>query len=194
LRALELDERLLRAARTRAHGEACERAVAAFSRLGEHGAVWLALGLAGQWLDPSRRRGWRAGAAAVAGAYALNSALKLLVRRRRPRLRGLAPLARTPTRLSFPSAHAAHSMLYPWLALTLVIRLRPGIAGGTALLVTGFVIAALVGLTRIYLRVHYMSDVTSGWALGAAAFCLCAAVAMLVTHLRNNSARASPAG
>jgi undecaprenyl-diphosphatase len=93
----------------------------------------------------------------------------------------------------FPSGHAAHSMLYPWLALTLVIRLRPGIAGGTALLVTGFVIAAVVGLSRVYLRVHYLSDVTSGWALGAAAFCLCAAVAMLATHLRNNSARASPA-
>jgi membrane protein DedA with SNARE-associated domain/membrane-associated phospholipid phosphatase len=115
-------------------------------------------------------------------------------------LKGLTDRPRPPDPLtgsegsSFPSAHAAHSMLYPWLALTLVIRLRPGIAGGTALLVTGFVIAALVGLTRIYLRVHYMSDVTSGWALGAAAFCLCAAVAMLVTHLRNNSARASPAG
>jgi membrane protein DedA with SNARE-associated domain len=93
----------------------------------------------------------------------------------------------------FPSGHAAHSMLYPWLALTLVIRLRPGMVGGTALLATGFAIAAVVGLTRVYLRVHYLSDVTSGWALGAAAFCLCAAIAMLATHLRNNSARASPA-
>ncbi len=93
----------------------------------------------------------------------------------------------------FPSGHAAHSMLYPWLALTLVIRLRPGIVGGTALLVTGFAIAAVVGLSRVYLRVHYLSDVTSGWALGAAAFSLCAAVALLATHLRKNSARASPA-
>jgi membrane protein DedA with SNARE-associated domain/membrane-associated phospholipid phosphatase len=94
----------------------------------------------------------------------------------------------------FPSGHAAHSMLYPWLALTLVIRMRPGIFGGTALLVTGFAIAAVVGLSRVYLRVHYLSDVTTGWALGAAAFCLCAAVALLATHLRSNSARASPAG
>ena len=90
---------------------------------------------------------------------------------------------------AFPSGHAAHSILYPWLALTLAIRLRPGMVGGTALLVTGFVIAALVGLSRVYLRVHYLSDVTSGWALGAAAFCACAAVAMVVTHLRHNSAR-----
>jgi membrane-associated phospholipid phosphatase len=87
----------------------------------------------------------------------------------------------------FPSGHAAHSVLYPWLAVTLAIRLRPGMVGGTALLVAGFALAVLVGLSRVYLRVHYLSDVTSGWALGAAAFCLCAAVAMVVTHIRHNS-------
>jgi undecaprenyl-diphosphatase len=89
----------------------------------------------------------------------------------------------------FPSGHAAHSVLYPWLALTIALRLRPGMVGGTAILVTGFVLAVAVGLSRVYLRVHYLSDVTSGWALGAAAFCLCAAVAMVVTHFRHNSGR-----
>jgi undecaprenyl-diphosphatase len=110
-------------------------------------------------------------------------------------LKGLTSRPRPPEPLTsvsgsgFPSGHAAHSMLYPWLALTLAIRLRPGMWGGTALLVTGFAIAILVGLSRVYLRVHYLSDVTSGWALGAAAFCACAAVAMVVTHFRNNSDR-----
>jgi undecaprenyl-diphosphatase len=110
-------------------------------------------------------------------------------------LKGLTSRPRPPDPLTsisgsgFPSGHAGHSMLYPWLAVTLAIRLRPGMVGGTALLVTGFALAALVGLSRVYLRVHYLSDVTSGWALGAAAFCACAAVAMVVTHLRNNSAR-----
>jgi membrane protein DedA with SNARE-associated domain/membrane-associated phospholipid phosphatase len=105
-------------------------------------------------------------------------------------LKGLTSRPRPPEPLTsvegsgFPSGHAAHSMLYPWLALTLAIRLRPGMWGGTALLVTGFAIAILVGLSRVYLRVHYLSDVTSGWALGAAAFCACAAVAMVVTHFR----------
>jgi membrane protein DedA with SNARE-associated domain/membrane-associated phospholipid phosphatase len=110
-------------------------------------------------------------------------------------LKGLTSRPRPPEPLTsvsgsgFPSGHAAHSILYPWLALTLAIRLRPGMWGGTALLVTGFAIAILTGLSRLYLRVHYMSDVTSGWALGAAAFCGCAVVAMVVTHLRHNSDR-----
>jgi membrane protein DedA with SNARE-associated domain/membrane-associated phospholipid phosphatase len=87
----------------------------------------------------------------------------------------------------FPSGHAAHAIIYPWLALTMTVRLRPGMAGGTALLVAGVALAVLVGLTRVYLGVHYLSDVSGGWALGAAAFAACGGVAMVVTHLRQNS-------
>ena len=78
-------------------------------------------------------------------------------------------------------------MIYPWLALTLTVRLRPGMAGGSALLFVGVGLAVIVGLSRVYLGVHYLSDVSAGWALGVAAFTACAAVAMVVTHLRQNS-------
>ena len=93
---------------------------------------------------------------------------------------------------AFPSGHAAHAVIFPWLALTLTVRLRPGMAGGTALLVLGIAMAALVGLSRVYLRVHYLSDVNAGWALGVAAFAACGAVAMIVTHLRQNASRDAP--
>jgi membrane protein DedA with SNARE-associated domain/membrane-associated phospholipid phosphatase len=93
---------------------------------------------------------------------------------------------------AFPSGHAAHSVIFPWLALTLTVRLRPGMAGGTALLILGIAMAALVGLSRVYLRVHYLSDVNAGWALGVAAFAACGAVAMIVTHLRQNASRDAP--
>ena len=93
---------------------------------------------------------------------------------------------------AFPSGHAAHAVIFPWLALTLAVRLRPGMAGGSALLVLGIALAALVGLSRVYLRVHYLSDVSAGWALGVAAFALCGAVAMIVTHLRQNASRDAP--
>jgi membrane protein DedA with SNARE-associated domain/membrane-associated phospholipid phosphatase len=84
---------------------------------------------------------------------------------------------------SFPSAHAAYSTFYVWLAVTIVMRLRPGMARGAAVVATGIGLTAAVGLSRVYLGVHYMSDVNAGWALGAAAFSLCAAVALVVSTL-----------
>ena len=63
-----------------------------------------------------------------------------------------------------------------------MLRLRPGMARGTASCVAGIVLTALVGLSRVYLGVHYLSDVSAGWALGVASFSLCAAVAL--RHLR----------
>ena len=102
---------------------------------------------------------------------------------------------------SFPSAHAAYATFYVWLAVTIVMRLRPGMARGAALVGAGIGLTALIGLSRVYLGVHYMSDVNAGWALGAVAFSLCAAVALVITTLRSsegplrqNGARAAAAG
>jgi membrane protein DedA with SNARE-associated domain/membrane-associated phospholipid phosphatase len=87
---------------------------------------------------------------------------------------------------SFPSSHAAHSAIYLWLAITIVLRLRPGMARATAVVVAGFVLTALIGLARVYLDVHYLSDVSAGWALGAAAFSFCAAIGLVVSQVRQN--------
>jgi len=87
---------------------------------------------------------------------------------------------------SFPSGHAAHSVLYVWLAVTIVLRLRPGMARGAAVVAAGIALTILVGLSRVYLDVHYLSDVSAGWALGAAAFSLCAAVGLVITQVRQN--------
>ncbi|HEX8753371.1 MAG TPA: bifunctional DedA family/phosphatase PAP2 family protein [Solirubrobacterales bacterium] len=87
---------------------------------------------------------------------------------------------------SYPSGHATHSVLYVWLALTIVLRLRPGMARATAVLAAGFALTILVGLSRVYLGVHYLSDVSGGWALGAASFAFCGLVALTVSQLRHN--------
>jgi undecaprenyl-diphosphatase len=87
---------------------------------------------------------------------------------------------------SFPSGHAAHSVLYVWLAVMVVLRLRPGMARGAAVVAGGIVLTILVGLSRVYLNVHYLSDVSSGWALGAACFSLCAVVGLVISQVRQN--------
>ncbi|HEU5142853.1 MAG TPA: bifunctional DedA family/phosphatase PAP2 family protein [Solirubrobacterales bacterium] len=102
---------------------------------------------------------------------------------------------------SFPSAHAAYSTFYVCLAVTIVVRLRAGMTRGAAVIAAGIVLTAVVGLSRVYLGVHYLSDVNAGWALGAAAFSLCAAVALTVSTLhssdgavRQNGPDVAPAG
>ena len=153
---LNLDERLLRLARTRGHTPRADRAVARFSELGEHAGVWLAIGVAGAVLDAERRGAWRRATATVAGVYALNTAIKRVVGRRRPQLAGLAALTRTPTALSFPSAHASTSFAGARLYADLGLPTAPLYA-----------LASGLALSRLYLGVHYPSDVLAGAALGA---------------------------
>ncbi len=155
---MSVDERLLRVARTRGHTPRAERAVAGFSRLGEHGAVWLAIGAVGGALDAERRRDWRRATATVAGVYALNVAIKQVIRRQRPELSGLPPLTGTPTALSFPSAHASTSFAGA------VAYSRLGVPAAPL-----FALAAGLSLSRLYLGVHYPSDVLAGAALGGLA-------------------------
>jgi len=150
-----LDERLLRLARTCGHTPRAERAVARFSLLGEHAGVWLAIGAAGAALDSKRRPQWRRAMMTVVGVNALNSAIKPIAGRRRPQLPGLPALTGTPTALSFPSAHASTSfagaLLYSRMGLPAVPL---------------YALATGLALSRLYLGVHYPSDVLAGAALG----------------------------
>jgi membrane protein DedA with SNARE-associated domain len=121
----------------------------------------------------------------VIGAHAIKDAVE------RPRPAGGLVDTSGP---SFPSSHAAYSTFYVWLSVTIVVRLRPGMARGAAVIAAGIGVAALVGLSRVYLGVHYLSDVSAGWALGVACFSLCAAVALVITTVRHNEADVAAAG
>jgi membrane protein DedA with SNARE-associated domain len=90
---------------------------------------------------------------------------------------------------AFPSAHAAYSTLYAWLAITLALRLVPGITKRSLMITAGILVAALVGLTRVYLQVHWLSDVTAGWALGLSCFSAVAIVALITSYIRHNPRR-----
>jgi membrane protein DedA with SNARE-associated domain/membrane-associated phospholipid phosphatase len=86
---------------------------------------------------------------------------------------------------SFPSGHAAYSTL--WVAAAVAVgEALPGFASRAALAVAGVAVAVAVGLSRIYLRVHYWSDVAGGWALGAGVLGACAGALLVVEYVRHN--------
>ena len=149
-----LDTALLRLLRTRAHSERAERAVAAFSKLGEHAAIWLGIAAAGAALDRFRRDEFVHAGKTVAAAYVVNQAIKQAVRRPRPDPEG--QLVGTPTQLSYPSTHACTSFA--------------GAGALGRLLPRGplYALAVPLALSRLYLGVHYPSDTVAGCVVGAA--------------------------
>ncbi|HET9154230.1 MAG TPA: bifunctional DedA family/phosphatase PAP2 family protein [Solirubrobacterales bacterium] len=154
----------------------------AITWLGSGGAVTALAALCAALL--AWRRRWTEFWVLVAGMAISQTGiavLKEVVDRPRP----IGGLVET-TSSSYPSGHAAHSVFYLWLAVTIVLRLRPGMARGAAVVTAGFALTALVGLSRVYLGVHYLSDVSGGWALGAVAFSLSAAVGLVVSQVRQN--------
>ena len=86
---------------------------------------------------------------------------------------------------AWPSGHAAYSTAYVAIAV-IVTRVSAGAIGRASLIGGALALAAAIGLSRIYLRVHYWSDVAGGWALGIAVFSLCAVIALVVGHMRQN--------
>ena len=115
-----------------------------------------------------------------------------------PEIKALTDRPRPPDPLisvgssAFPSGHATQATLYAWLGATLALRVVPGITRRSLVIALGILITALIGLTRVYLRVHWLSDVSSGWALGVSCYALAAAVVLVVAHIRHNPRRASP--
>ena len=151
-----LDLALYRRVRSLAHTPEIVLWVRRYSQLGEHGAVWLGLGLAGAAVDRSRRPRWLRATGTVGAAYLISTSIKVAIGRRRPIVEDLPHLMVTPTGLSFPSSHSTSS----FAAAQAFGRLLPPVP----------LLGAATGMafSRLYLGVHYPSDVAAGAALGTA--------------------------
>ncbi|MBZ9909938.1 phosphatase PAP2 family protein [Mesorhizobium sp. BR115XR7A] len=114
---------------------------------------------------------------AVAGGQVLSSLLKAGVDRPRPEL--VSHLV-NETSLSFPSGHAMLSAVTYLTLGSLAARFLPGRTTKVYVLFLAVLTTVLVGVSRIYLGVHWPSDVLAGWCAGFAWAMLCWLVARLL--------------
>jgi membrane-associated phospholipid phosphatase len=111
-----------------------------------------------------------------AGVLLLGPVLKVLVERPRPELREHVVAVDS---WSYPSGHSLNSMAVLGLLTVLAIRERPGAARRVLLGAVGGLLVLMVGFSRVYLGVHWPSDVLAGWLIGALWITVCLTVTAL---------------
>ncbi len=112
--------------------------------------------------------------AAVLGGVALSTLLKMAFDRPRPEVEGAARVFTA----SFPSGHAMLSAVTFLTLGALLARTNADHRVRVYFMTLAVLLTILVGMSRIYLGVHYPSDVLAGWCLGTAWAVLCWTVAL----------------
>jgi membrane protein DedA with SNARE-associated domain/membrane-associated phospholipid phosphatase len=152
----------------------------ALSFLGSFWVVLIAVGVAGAFMV-TRRRIAEAVALAIgfAGTTVAFHVLKAAVDRARPH-DALVDASGS----AYPSGHAALAVTY--LAIAVLLARAGPAPRRLAIVLTGLGLAVAIGLSRAYLRVHWLSDVGGGWAVGLAVYSACGGIALVVHYLRHN--------
>jgi membrane-associated phospholipid phosphatase len=103
---------------------------------------------------------------AAAGSLAMTVSGKELIGRARPPLHlAVPPYEESP---SFPSGHTLNSTVLVGLLVYLLLRRLDSARGRTAVVVAGGAFVGAMGLSRVFLGHHWLTDVMVGWTLGLA--------------------------
>jgi len=137
------------------------------------GDYWVVLPLLAAVIALFYRKGWRLSATlllvSTAGSVVLTTVLKALFRRARPELFDSGYQA---SFYSFPSGHATVAVgLYGMLTLVLAYRLRGKARWAVAF--SGVIVVLLIGFSRLYLGVHYPTDIVAAGYLAALLWLAC---------------------
>lgn len=162
-----LDHPVLDATKT-VRSPALDTIVTAYTNIG--GTVGMPiLTLAAAIVLALRRKSWTPAiliVIAAAGSLLMTVAGKQLIGRTRPEVTDAVPPYEYST--SFPSGHSLNSVVIAGIVAYLVIlRLKTSRSRITAVLLAA-AFAATMGLSRIYLGLHWLTDVIAAWTLGAA--------------------------
>lgn len=128
-----------------------------------------------------RRRAALFVVAAIAGGMAASFALKLGFDRPRP---DLVPHASAVYTASFPSGHSMMSALVYLTLGALLARMQPRLRLKVYVVSLAVVLALAVGISRVYLGVHWPTDVLAGWAAGASWAVICWGVVLWLQRRR----------
>lgn len=121
---------------------------------------------------------------AVLGGTVMSSLLKIGFDRPRPDITGSVRVFTA----SFPSGHATLSAVTFLTIGVLLARLTQEPRERAYFLVLAVLLTVIVGLSRLYLGVHYASDVLAGWCAGSAWAILCWSVALVLQRRRQIAA------
>jgi undecaprenyl-diphosphatase len=116
---------------------------------------------------------------AVLGGLAINSLLKIQFARPRPDL--FAPAAKVFT-ASFPSGHAALSAITYLTLAALLARMTTNRRLRYYFVAVAVALTCMIGASRVYLGVHYPTDILAGWCIGSAWALVCWAIMTRLQH------------
>lgn len=145
--------------------------------LGNGGMLWIILTLAMLFFKKTRKAGIASAIALVFSLIICNLTLKELVERARPMFQEFAEyekLIKTPSDWSFPSGHTT-SAFASALAASYILRNKP-------FTIASVTLAAVIAFSRLYLYVHFPTDVIAGVIIGF----VCAALGVIITNILYN--------